>query len=223
MKRISQNLFKIMLVAFVLTSCQEKADKAKTSEAEAAAVSESTSLAYVVNVTDSKIDWKGFKPTEAHTGTINIENGNLMVDDGKLQSGTFTIDMASITVTDLEGDGKANLEAHLKGTVEGKTDHFFNVESFPEATFEVTSTESIAAGQTNLSGNLSMKGKKQNITFPVSISYEGDTMTLESDAFTIDRTQWGVNYGSKSIFDNLGDKFINDEIELKVLVKAQKS
>jgi len=223
LKKVSQNLFKILLVACVMTGCQEKADKAKTSEAEAAAVSESTSLEYVVNVSESQIDWKGFKPTGTHTGTINIENGELTVDDGKLQSGTFVIDMTSIKVTDLEGDQKMNLEAHLKGTVEGKEGDFFNVNKFPEATFEVTSTESIAAGKTTLSGNLSMKGKEQNITFPVTITNENDMMTIESEPFTIDRTQWNINYGSKSVFDDLGDKFINDDMELKILVKASKA
>jgi hypothetical protein len=32
-----------------------------------------------------------------------------------------------------------------------------------------------------------------------------------------------VNYGSKSVFDGLGDKFINDEIELMIEVKAKKA
>ena len=48
-------------------------------------------------------------------------------------------------------------------------------------------------------------------------------MTIQSEAFIIDRTQWGVNYGSKSIFDDLGDKFINDDMELKILILAKKS
>ena len=48
------------------------------------------------------------------------------------------IDMNSITVLDLEGDYKANLEAHLKGTVDEKADDFFNVNQFPTANFEVT-------------------------------------------------------------------------------------
>jgi len=223
MREVSRTIFKTLMVAFVLTSCQEKADKAKTSEAEAAAVSESTSVEYVVDVSESNIDWKGFKPTESHTGTIKLDTGKLMVDDGKLQSGTFVIDMETIEVTDLEGKSKANLESHLKGTVEGKEDHFFDVTNFPEATFTVTSTESMAAGKTTLSGNLSMKGQKQNITFPVTITNEGDMMTIKSEPFTIDRTQWNVNYGSKSVFDDLGDKFINDEMELTILVKARKA
>ncbi|WP_040279816.1 YceI family protein [Psychroserpens damuponensis] len=213
----------ILAIAIAFTSCKDKADEANTSEAEAAAVSESTSQKYIANVGESTITWKGYKPTGTHDGTIKLESGSFKTDDGKLQSGTFLIDMTSISVSDLEaGDGKENLEAHLMGTVEGKEGDFFDVKKFPSAAFEITGTEALAAGKTRLSGNLAIKGQKHNISFPVTISNEGDMMTIESEAFTIDRTKWGINYGSKSVFDNLGDKFINDDMELKILVKAKK-
>ncbi|MDG1189476.1 MAG: YceI family protein, partial [Flavobacteriales bacterium] len=32
----------------------------------------------------------------------------------------------------------------------------------------------------------------------------------------IDRTDFNINYGSGSFFDNLGDKMIYDEFEIKV-------
>ncbi|MDX1472244.1 MAG: YceI family protein, partial [Flavobacteriaceae bacterium] len=57
---------------------------------------------------------------------------------------------------------------------------------------------------------------------PVTVTDNGDTVTLTSDTFTIDRTKWDVNYGSKSVFDNLGDNFINDDIELKINITADK-
>ncbi|WP_460218424.1 YceI family protein [Psychroserpens sp. MEBiC05023] len=224
MKTIFLKFSMILALAITFTSCKDKAAEANTSDAEAAAVSESTSQKYTVNVSDSSIEWKGFKPTGTHAGTINLDNGVFKTDDGKLQSGTFLIDMTSINVTDLEaGDGKEDLEAHLKGTVEGKEDHFFDVAKFPTAGFEITGTESIAAGKTRLSGNLTIKGQKHNISFPVTISNEGDMMTIESEPFTIDRTTWGVNYGSKSVFEGLGDKFINDDMEIKITIKAKKS
>lgn len=204
--------------------CKDKAEEATTTDAEAAAVSKSTSEKYTVNVSESTIEWKGSKPTGSHNGTINLENGVFKTDEGKLQSGTFLINMKSITVTDLQsGDGKEDLEAHLKGTVEGKENHFFDVAKFPTAAFEITGTESLADGKTKLSGNLTIKGEKHNVSFPVNITNEGEQMTVESDPFTIDRTKWNVNYGSKSIFENLGDKFINDDIELKISIKAKKA
>ena len=214
----------ILVIAIAFTSCKDKAAEANTSEAEAAATSEGASQKYTANTNGSTIEWKGFKPTGTHNGTINLDSGIFETNDGKLQSGTFLIDMTSITVTDLEsGNGKESLEGHLKGETEGKENHFFDVAKFPSAAFEITGTEALENGKTTLSGNLAIKGQKHNISFPVTITNNGDMMTIQSEAFIIDRTQWGVNYGSKSIFDDLGDKFINDDMELKILILAKKS
>jgi len=214
----------ILALAIAFTSCKDKAAEASTSEAEAAAVSENTSEKYIVNAAESTINWTGFKPTGTHSGIISLDNGVVKTEDEQLKSGTFLIDMTTINVTDLEaGDGKEDLEAHLKGTVEGKENHFFDVSKFPTAAFEITATEAMTDGKTKLSGNLTIKGQKHNISFPVTVSEDGDTMTIESEAFTIDRTVWGVNYGSKSVFDDLGDKFINDDMELKIILKANKA
>ena len=93
---------------------------------------------------------------------------------------------------------------------------------FPFANFEITSVTGEGSKLT-VSGNLTIKDKTHNIEFPAVISYEGNDMHLKSEAFSIDRTKWGVNYGSKTIFGDLGDKFINDEIELVVELHASKS
>ncbi|MFD2541109.1 YceI family protein [Lacinutrix gracilariae] len=222
MKKQVLNIFTVIALCTAVVGCK-KAKEANTSEAEAAAVSESTTQKYVANVTESTIEWKGFKPTGTHNGTVAIESGVFHVDNGTLQSGTFLIDMTSINAIDVEGDQKKNLEAHLKGTVEGKEGDFFDVTKFPSGAFEITGTQAAEAGKTMLSGNLALKGNKHNVTFPVTITTEGDFITITSDAFSIDRTKWGINYGSKTIFDNLGDKFINDEMELKITVKAKKA
>ncbi len=222
MKKRILNIFTIVAIGFALAACKDKAKEADTSDAKAATVTESTTEKFIVNVAGSTVEWKGFKPTGTHNGTINIENGVVSINDGKVHSGTFLLNMNSLVSTDLEGEWKDKLEAHLKGTVEGKEGDFFNVAKFPTAAFEVTGSEDVE-GKTNLSGNLTLKGVKNNITFPVSVATEGDVLTITSEAFTIDRTKWGVNYGSKTIFDNLGDKFVNDEMEMKITVKAKKS
>jgi polyisoprenoid-binding protein YceI len=118
----------------------------------------------------------------------------------------------------LEGDDKGNLEAHLKGTVEGKEGDFFNVKEFPTAKFEMTGLENNV-----VKGNLTIKNKTNAIEFPAIVTEEGDKMMLKSEPFEIDRTKWEVNYGSKSIFPSLGDKFINDAIKITVSVVATKA
>ena len=218
MKRQIFNLLTIMALTVVFTSCKKKADEANTSAAEEAVVAESTSQKYIASVDETTITWKGFKPTGTHSGTIALDNGVFTTNDGKLHSGTFLINMASLKVTDIpaEEPGNGKLAGHLKSA------DFFDVEKFPNAAFEVTGSED-KDGKTMLSGNLSLKGVENNITFPVTVSNEGDMMSITSEAFTIDRSKWNVKYGSKSFFDDLGDKFINDEIELQITVKAKKS
>ncbi|WP_299124049.1 YceI family protein [uncultured Winogradskyella sp.] len=206
----------VALISF--TSCGDKAKEAETKEAEEAAVAKTTAVTYNANTEKSMIEWKGYKPTGSHTGTIAIKEGMLNVNDNAIESGKFAIDMSSIIVTDIptEEEGNAKLRGHLTSA------DFFDVETYPTADFEVTGIETLD-GKTMLSGNLTMKDATNNISFPVSTSMEGDSMILTSETFTIDRSKWNVKYGSKSFFDNLGDKFINDDMELKVTLVANKA
>lgn len=222
MKRFFLNAFVIAGLGLAFTGCKnnKEADMAEAKEAASA-----EAVKFTVDTATSVIEWHGEKPTGTHTGTIKVANGSFMANDSLIESGTFVIDMKSIKVTDLDGDQKSDLEAHLKGTVEGKEGDFFNVTEFPEAQFEVTgiNEEEEEEGQSMLQGNLTIKEVTKNIVFPVSISNNGENIEITSEEFTIDRTKWNVNYGSKSVFDGLGDKFINDDIALKINLKAKKA
>ncbi len=216
------SLFAVTAILITAISCKgEKKNETEATAAQEIKEAPVEAITYIVDHEASNIDWVGKKPTENHTGTIRISKGKVTTLDGKIQSGSFVIDMTSINVTDLEGDQKAGLEGHLKGEGEGKEDHFFNVAKFPNASFEITAI-SEKEGKTYVDGNLTIKGIEKNITFPATTTIEGNVMSLNSEVFTINRTDWGVNYGSKSVFENLGDKFINDDIELKISLKATK-
>ncbi len=222
MKKIV-HVFMILTMSLALLGCKDKANEANTTDAKPSMNANAVANAYMVDVVESRIEWKGFKPTGTHNGTIKIEKGVINTNqENVIMSGNFVIDMTSIDSHDLQGEKKLNLESHLKGTVEGKEGDFFNVNEFPDATFEITNLEAVENGNYNLSGNLTLKGVKNNITIPVKTLMESNSLVLTSAPFTIDRTKWGVNYGSKSVFDNLGDAFINDEIELNIMVKANK-
>lgn len=220
MKKLLLNVAMIAIVATAFTSCKDGKKDATTGEDKDAVEATDSAIDYKVNTETSVIHWMGEKPTGTHTGTIKLSNGTLAVNNKMIEAGKFNIDMNSIENQDLEGEAKANLESHLKGTVEGKEGDFFNVNKYPDATFELTgvTTEN---GKTMVNGNLTMKEKTNNISFPAAVTFEGDNMTLKSEKFMIDRTKWDVNYGSKSLFDNLGDKFISDNIELQIELQAK--
>lgn len=218
MKKNAFKLLALVVIIIAFVSCKDKADEAKTTAAEDAAKAQTASAKYMANPAESTIEWTGFKPTGKHNGTIKVESGIFTVNDGKIESGTFLIDMNSIVVLDIPADDEYNgkLVGHLK------SDDFFDVEKYPSAAFEVTGFEE-KEGKTWLSGNLTLKEKKNNVTFPVTVSFNNGQYSITSEVFTIDRSKWDVKYGSKSFFDNLGDKFINDDIELKISLSSKKS
>lgn len=221
MKKQILNTFAVVALLAGVTSCKEDKNKTEVGEAQEVSVI-ADAQKFMVDTDASTIMWEGSKPTGKHMGTINIDNGVVNVA-GDVVTGTFLIDMTSIEVTDLKtGEGKEDLEGHLKGTAKEKEDHFFNVAKYPTAAFEVTGVTE-KDGKKMMQGNLTIRDQKKSIEFPVSYGVNGNQMTLTSEPFTIDRTEWGVNYGSQSVFDNLGDKFISDDVALTVNIKATKA
>ncbi len=58
------------------------------------------------------------------------------------------------------------------------------------------------------------------MSFPATVEHAGDTYTARGQ-LTVDRTKYGIRYGSDSFFDNLGNKAIADDFELEVVLVAQ--
>jgi len=174
---------------------------------------------FVINLGDSKVNWTGKKPGGAHEGFVSLASGELKVDNNEIKGGSFVIDLTSIVNTDLKDEGtNAKLVGHLKSA------DFFDVEKFPTARFEITKVTklngSAATGTPKsthkIDGDLTMKGITKKVSFDASVNILNGKLTAASLPFTIDRTQWGVNYQSKSVFAELKDKFIDDEIALTV-------
>lgn len=222
MKKIFYITFLFTAFSMSLTACLSNHDKDQAEKAKELAMPTSASQKYVVDTTSSVIDWKGSNPTGTHSGILKLKSGKLTINNGKIESGSFIIDMKSLQVTNLTGKDKTKLEAHLKGTTQGKETDFFNTKKYPEAKFEVTGFTN-KNGQALLEGNLTIKEITNNISIPVAINHTNTEITLRSTPFTIDRTHWKVNFGSKSVFAGLGDNFIFDDIELKVRINAEKS
>ena len=156
-----------------------------------------------IKVENSKVIWKGYKVTGSHEGTIALQSGILTFETDKLVGGEFVIDMTTITNTDLDGDNKGKLEGHLK------SDDFFGVTTFPTATLVFKDVKSTGKNSYAVTGDLTIKGIKNPVSFDISIYGSKATASVK-----IDRTKFDVRYGSTSFFDNLKDKAIYDEFDL---------
>lgn len=170
---------------------------------------------YTVDVNKSTVTWIGRKVTGEHAGGIKIASGKLITEGKNLKSGNFDLDMTSITCTDLTGEYMDKLVGHLKA------DDFFGVEKFPVSKFEITSVKPLSKTTANITGNLTIKGITNSITFPANVVFKGNTLIAEAKKLLIDRTKFDIRYGSKSFF-NLGDKAIDNEFELNIKLVASK-
>lgn len=201
--------------------------KDKTAEAEIKPPVEAKSISreatkYEADTIASSIIWTGSKPTGTHTGTIKLSEGKIFVKDSIIETATFTINMRSITVTDsIDAKQKQDLENHLKGLKANSEDHFFNTNKYPTGTFEITGIVANNS-KTMIEGNLTLKGITKNVRFPAVVTVTDNLVTIVSETFKIDRTLWNINFSSKSVFQNLGNGYISDDIELKINVIATK-
>lgn len=205
-----------------LSSCGDapKGETATTGEQTETMSSDATEGAkeYKVNIEESSIGWHATKLMGGgHKGTLNLSAGNLFVENGDVVGGSFFIDMNSLANTDLEDpNDKADLENHLK------SGDFFNVESFPTAVFEITGTTP-SAENTNkrqeITGNLRIKGITKSITFFALVKELENSVKISTGNFIIDRTEWGVKYGS-GLIGTAKDRVINDKVAMSIELVA---
>lgn len=154
----------------------------------------------------SSVKWVGHKVTGKHEGTVSFKDGALVFKAGKLTGGGFTIDMNSITVTDITADqGKDKLEGHLKA------DDFFATDKYPTAKVDFKSIGTKGNGVYSVTADLTIKGKTSPVKFDLTVG-KNDAKT----SFKIDRTKYDVKYKSKSFFQDLGDNVISDEFDVEV-------
>ena len=72
-----------------------------------------------------------------------------------------------------------------------------------------------------MKGDITIKGVTKSIDFPVEATLNGTKVTAIA-TITIDRSEFGVKYGSGSFFDDLGDKTIYDDFTLDVTLVGNK-
>ncbi len=207
-------ILSITLITFLLIGCNAD-PKGEQVDAQAAKTSSENKAvdSLEVDVATSIIKWEGTKPTGSHVGDLRIKSGHIEMKDGQLAGGIFVLDMTSIEVTDLEGEGKEKLEKHLK------MGDFFEVETYPTGQFEIieVSASSDSTSTHMIGGNLTMLDTTNYIQFPASVMIDENGFSATTPAFTIDRTQWGIVYKSSK----LGDMAINDRMGLEITLNAK--
>lgn len=212
MKRI---LFSLAISAlFTVVSCSK--EKPVTSDTNEVTTTKDGSR-FVLDTLNSNVEWKGYKvfksENTSHFGTIKFESGDVTIKDGKLESGKFVADMASLTSEDLKNkkDDLEKLNGHLKSA------DFFEVEKFPTASYEITKVSPASEGDYNtvLDGNLTVKGITKPIQFKANVAVNGAEVSIATEPKDIMREEFGVKFQSPA-----ANGVIKNEVTLQIKVKA---
>lgn len=218
MNRSFIRVFSTSSFVILLAACGPKNETVKTDGAQEAARTDAGTKEYTLAENGTVLEWKATeKVGGGHNGQIKVTGGTLGVEAGALKTGKFEIDMNTIRVDDITDPKKnAKLVGHLKN------EDFFAVDKFPTATFEITAVEKgRVPDSAQVKGNLTIKGITKNIAIPARIVTDSTRVDVAA-AFSIDRTEWDIKYKSGKFFEDLGDNVINDAIQFKLALKADR-
>ncbi len=188
-------------------SCDNPADKTTDAKVTAAVDKTSTSAAggtkYVFSST-SEVNFIGSKVTGSHHGGFKSFTGYFTIKDGAPVGNDHkvVIDMKSTFADD------EKLTGHLKSP------DFFDVEKFPEATFDVTELKKNSETAYTIAGNFTLHGMTKNISFPATVSQSGGNVMIQSK-FDINRKDFGIVYAGKA------DDLIRDEVVIELKLEAK--
>ena len=194
------------LAALAFASCENPADKATKADVKGA-VEKTTDAAggtKYVFTPDSKIEFTGSKVTGKHDGGFKTFTGYFTVKEGKAVGNDHkvTIDMSSTFADD------EKLTKHLKSA------DFFDVEKHPQTTFDVTELKKDSDTAYTVSGNFKLHGVEKNISFPATVSQNGENVKIDSE-FKINRKDFGIVYAGQA------DNLIRDEVVIRLKLEAK--
>jgi len=128
-------------------------------------------------------------------GRFKSLRGKLAFDPARpvAASAELEIDLASIDA------GSKDANAELAGKA------WFNTKVFPVAKFVLTSVKPLGENRFEVAGRMTIKGKTQDLTAPVTLRQEGNSATLEG-SLVLKRADYAIGEGMWADFDTVANE-----------------
>lgn len=201
----------MVVVLASLVACVEDVGEGKSkavieapagAEAQVAAPVAGKSLP--IDSAKSQVGALAAKVTAKHPITFPTFTGALTVDGDALTGVSFDVETASL-FADVE-----RLTTHLRAP------DFFDVATFPTATFRSTGVVVGGEGGTHtVTGDLTIHGTTKRLSFPATVQASADSVTAKAE-FVVDRRDFGMVYAGKA------DDLIQDNVVITVQAFASR-
>lgn len=205
----------LLAMSLFFVSCGEQ-NTAATEEETAEEVAETPETVmdgtYVVDVANSRVEWKGTMiGMYEHTGTLNLADGKIAVENGEIKAAKGIVDMTSMVATDEnynpeEGNTPEKLIQHLS------SDDFFLVSEFPTASFELTEINGNIA-----KGMMTIRGNTNEVEMAVEEMDMHDGHLHITCSGVLDRQAYDVKFSHP-----MEEMVLSDDLNVKVIVAANK-
>ena len=172
---------------------------------------------YRVDPHQSMVYWK----CDKHNGQLNLKDGGFVVENRSIQKGLFYLDMQSIKDLDMSPKQFGTAVTILENTLKNE---FFEVEKYPVAVFDMQEVLPLKDGTYQITGDFTLHGITNCVSFIASIKIDGDTLHFTSETFKIDRTDWGIYRMSpkRPYSDDENGWTVPDTLEIRIKLTAKK-
>jgi polyisoprenoid-binding protein YceI len=151
----------------------------------------------------------------AHYGFVKPIDGFLIIENSKVIGSNFTVDMNSITCVTITE------EEQIKSFLDFiKSSEFFWIKRFPISKLTITKvTEKQSASNNKLllqiKASMEIRGITREVNFPAELNFIDDSIMVNAKV-NVDRTLFGIKFGSEKLGNDYGDYTIDDIFTLDV-------
>lgn len=210
-----------LMLSAVLVACSDNGSKTEAKEAVAVEVTKTETTQTYANVGEgSHVYWRAahLGGVQPRFGKMMLQSAEVLTTDNAITNAKVVLDMNNFTVENFEDQESIDkLSGHLK------SDDFFKVATHPTSTFEMASIEP-ATGEYNskVTGNLTILGVTKSISFMANVSVSDASVSVKSEDFVVNRTDWGLTYNTEGTEGVPADYLISNDVGFTIDVTVNK-
>lgn len=212
----------VLTIGVIFASCSNNGKQVEAGEAVTVEIvkDEVTSEFKTINE-GSLVNWRAshLGGAQPRFGVISLTSAELLVNNNELSNATVVMDMTSFTVDNFEDDEES--ENKLRGHL--MSPDFFNVEAHSSSTFELTSISALEGDfNSTITGNLTIMEVTKSISFSANVSVSENEVSIASEDFAVNRTDWGLTYNVEGTEGVPVDYLIANDIGFTINVAVSK-